>query len=262
MLGYATFQRQLQFGSLLAQQAFGHLRQFVAVALATNDGIQSGLLVLVVEIAIFILFVLFGLSRVGRYFLSKVVDDEDAYFILMILTMSLAAALASLIQLPDIVGAFLAGLAVNAAARDQPAEEKLNFFGEALFVLCFFIVTGFLINPPEFWRSITQNACLASAVLFALLAGKWIAAQIAGKAFGYSSLVRMTIRSLTLPQVAATIAAAIVAFNTFDSTGERLIGSELLNVLVLMVTTSILGPLLTERLIPRLLVSPHPAKAA
>lgn len=80
MLGYATFQRQLQFGSLLAQQAFGHLRQFVAVALATNDGIQSGLLVLVVEIAIFILVVLFGLSRVGRYFLSKVVDDEDAYF--------------------------------------------------------------------------------------------------------------------------------------------------------------------------------------
>lgn len=72
----------------------------------------------------------------------------------------------------------------------------------------------------------------------------------------------MTIWSLTLPQVAATIAAAIVAFNTFDSTGERLIGSELLNVLVLMLTTSILGPLLTERLIPRLLVSPHPAKAA
>ena len=73
----------------------------------------------------------------------------------------------------------------------------------------------------------------------------------------------MTIWSLTLPQVAATIAAAIVAFNTFDSTGERLIGSELLNVvLVLMVTTSILGPLLTERLIPRLLLSPRPAKAA
>lgn len=223
----------------------------------------SGLLVLVVEIAIFILVVLFGLSRVGRYFLSKVVDDEDAYFILMILTMALAAVLASLIQLPDIVGAFLAGLAVNAAARDQPAKEKLKFFGEALFVPCFFIVTGFLINPPEFWRSVTQNAGLASAVIFALLAGKWIAAQIAGKAFGYSSLARMTIWSLTLPQVAATIAAAIVAFNTFDSTGERLIGSELLNVvLVLMVTTSILGPLLTERLIPRLLLSPRPAKAA
>ena len=86
----------------------------------------SGLLVQVVEIALFILVVLFGLSRIGRYFLSRVVDDEDAYFSLMILVMALAAALASLIELPEIVGAFLAGLAVNAAARDQPAKEKIN----------------------------------------------------------------------------------------------------------------------------------------
>src|SRR5262249_191329 len=99
--------------------------------------------------------------------------------------------------------------------------------------------------------------------IFALLLGKWIAAQIAGRAFGYSSLARMTIWSLTLPQVAATLAATIVAFHTFDSAGQRLIGSELLNVvLVLMLTTSILGPLLSDRLIPRLLLRPHPAKAA
>jgi Kef-type K+ transport system membrane component KefB len=152
---------------------------------------------------------------------------------------------------------------VNATVRDQPAKEKVKFFGDALFVPCFFIVTGFLINPPVFWHSVTQNAGLASAMIFALLAGKWIAAQIAGKAFNYSSLARTTMWSLTLPQVAATLAATIVAFNTFDSTGHRLIGSELLNVvLVLMLTTSILGPLLAERLIPRLLLSVHPAKAA
>ena len=135
----------------------------------------------------------------------------------MILIMALAAALVSLIELPEIVGAFLAGLAVNAAARDQPAKEKIKFFGEALFVPCFFVVTGFLIDPLKIWHSVANSFGLASAVILALLAGKWIAAQTAGKIFGYPGIARMTMWSLTLPQVAATLAGTIVAFNTFDS---------------------------------------------
>ena len=60
--------------------------------------------------------------------------------------------------------------------------------------------------------------------------------------------------SLTLPQVAATLAAALVAFDTFDPAGQRLIDQRVLNaVLVLMLTTAILGPVLTERFAPRML---------
>jgi Kef-type K+ transport system membrane component KefB len=223
----------------------------------------AGFFVQVTEIGLFILLVLFGLSRLARYFLARVADDENAYFIFLVLIMAVAAILADFIQLPGIVGAFLAGLAVNAAARNQPAKEKLKFFGEALFIPCFFIATGFLIDPPQFWHSITANFALASAVIFALLAGKWIAAQIAGRTFGYSKAERMTMWSLTLPQVAATLAATIVAFHTFDTAGKRLIDSELLNVvLVLMLTTSILGPVLTEHFIPRIRTSLQPAKVA
>jgi Kef-type K+ transport system membrane component KefB len=216
-----------------------------------------------IEIAIFIPLILFGLSRLGAYFLRKVSDDEYAYFALMLLIMAVAAALSAVINLPGIVGAFLAGLAVNAAVHDQPAKEKLKFFGESLFIPIFFVVTGFLIDPREFYRSVTDNLVLAAAVILALLAGKWIAAQIAGRAFGYSPLARMTVWSLTLPQVAATLAAALVAFDTLDPTGQRLIDGRLLNVvLVLMLTTSILGPVLTEHFAPRMLPALRPAKAA
>jgi len=130
--------------------------------------------------------------------------------------MTIAAALAVVINLPGIVGAFLAGLAVNAAVHDQAAKEKLKFFGDSLFIPIFFVVTGFLIDPREFYRSIMDNLALAAAVILALLTGKWIAAQLAGRAFGYSPIARMTIWSLTLPQVAATLAATLVAFDTFD----------------------------------------------
>ncbi len=221
------------------------------------------LAVQLIEIAIFIPLVLFGLSRLGAYFLRKVSNEEDAYFVVMLLVMTVAAALAALINLPGIVGAFLAGLAVNAAVQDQPAKEKLKFFGESLFVPTFFVVTGFLIDPRAFYRSITDNFALTAAVIVALLAGKWIAAQIAGRAFGYPPMARMTIWSLTLPQVAATLAATLVAFNTFDPAHQRLIDDRLFNAaLVLMFTTSILGPVLTERFTPRMLPDLKPARAA
>jgi hypothetical protein len=58
---------------------------------------------------------------------------------------------------------------------------------------------------------------------------------------------------LTLPKVAATLAATIVAFDTVNAAGQRLIDVHLVNVvLVLMLTTSTIGPLLTQRLLPRM----------
>ena len=141
----------------------------------------SALAVQLVEITIFVPLILLGLSRLGAYLLRKVADDENAYFILMLAVMTVAAALAALISLPGIVGAFLAGLAVNAAVHDKPAKEKLKSLGDSLFIPIFFVVTGFLIDPREFYQSITDNLALASAVVLALLAGKRIAAQIAGR---------------------------------------------------------------------------------
>jgi Kef-type K+ transport system membrane component KefB len=126
-------------------------------------------------------------------------------------------------NLPGIVGTFLAGLAANVTVRDKPAKGKLEFFANSLFIPIFFIVTGFLIDPVLFFRSIVNNFALTSAVILALVVGKWLAAEIAGRAFHYASAARLTVWSLTLPQVAATLAAALVAYDTFNRAGQRLI---------------------------------------
>ena len=88
----------------------------------------------------------------------------------------------------------------------------------------------------------------------ALLAGKWIAAAVGARAFGYTPAARPTMWALTLLQVAATLAAAVVAFDPRIAAGQRMLDGTMLNaVLVLMLATSILGPLLTERFAPRML---------
>jgi Kef-type K+ transport system membrane component KefB len=215
----------------------------------------------IVEIAVFVPLILFGLSRVGTWILNKVGDDEDAYFVVMLVIVGVAGSMADAINLPAIVGAFLAGLAVNEATQNQPAKEKLEFFGNSLFIPCFFIATGFLIDPRNFVESIRSHFGLVLAIIGALFVGKGIAAGIAARLFGYTPAARKTVWSLTLPQVAATLAATLVGYNTFNTAGERLLNVEMLNVVfVLLVTTAVLGPVLTERFAPAMLSEAAPPR--
>ena len=225
----------------------------ICVSIYTTGFSPSALALLLAEIAGYIVLVLFGLSRIAAYVLKRVEDEEDAYFVLMLCIMAVAGVLADAIQLPGIVGAFLAGLAVNASARDKPASAKLDFLSKSLFIPIFFIVTGFLINPIEFVQAIFDNFPLIAGIIAALLVGKWLAAWIVSRTFGYSRDEQLTVWSLTLPQVAATLAATLVAHDTLGSAGQRLLDDRMLNVvLVLVLVTAILGPVLTERFAPRL----------
>ncbi|HEX3576280.1 MAG TPA: cation:proton antiporter [Rhodopila sp.] len=225
----------------------------VCVSIYTTGFSASGLALLLAEIVGYILLVLFGLSRLAGFVLRRLEDEEDAYFVLMLCIMAIAGVLADTIQLPGIVGAFLAGLAVNASARDKPASAKLAFLGKSLFIPIFFIVTGFLINPVTFVQGLYDNFLLVVGIIAALLAGKWIAAWSVGRAFGYSRDEQLTVWSLTLPQVAATLAATLVAHDTLGAGGQRLLDDHMLNVvLVLVLVTAIAGPVLTERFAPRL----------
>jgi Kef-type K+ transport system membrane component KefB len=231
----------------------------VCVSIYTIGFSPSGLALLLAEIIGYVALMVFGLSRFAAYLLKKVEDEEDAYFVLMLCIMIVAGVLADAIQLPAIVGAFLAG---NASAREKPASTELEFLGKALFIPIFFVTTGFLIDPADFVRDIIDNFPLVAGIVAALVVGKAIAAWVAGRAFGYTRDERMTIWSLTLPQVAATLAAALGAHETLGVGRRRLLDDHVLNaVLVLMLTTSILGPVLTERFAPRLAPA-HPKLTA
>jgi Kef-type K+ transport system membrane component KefB len=157
----------------------------ICVSTYTTGFSLAGLATQLVEIAIFVPLILFGLSRFGGYLLSKVEGYDEAYFVLMLGIMAIAGMIAELINLPGIVGAFLAGLAVNAAAQNRPAKTELEFFGKALFIPSFFIVTGFLIDPVRFGQSMVDNFPMVAGIIGALLIGKWIAATSVGRAFGY-----------------------------------------------------------------------------
>ena len=108
---------------------------------------------------------------------------------------------------------------------------------------------GFLIVAVA--QTVFGHFWLVAGMVAALILGKGIAAAISGRAFGYARHARLTMWALTLPQVAATLAATLVGYNTLNAAGERLLSGEIFNaVLVLLVVTSVLSTILTEAFTP------------
>jgi CBS-domain-containing membrane protein len=85
-------------------------------------------------------------------------------------------------------------------------------------------------------------------IVVALLGAKFLAAWIGGAVARYSRNERLLVWSLSIPQVAATLAAALAGYAAVNSAGQRLIDLPVIHaVLVLVLVTSILGPTLTQR---------------
>ena len=111
----------------------------------------------------------------------------------------------------------------------------------------FFVSIGFLIDVGDFIKALVEKPGLVVGIVGGLITAKFLAAQLTQRLFRYSRIQGHLIWSLSLPQVAATLATAIVAFQCKNAAGVRLIDVSVINtVLVLVVVTSILGPIMTE----------------
>lgn len=215
------------------------------------------------QLAIYVPVVLFGLSRAAHFLIQKFHASKEGQFLIMLLIVAIAAIGAEAIHLEGIIGAFLAGLAVNRAVERSKAKEELDFLGNALFIPMFFITIGYLIDVRVFFNTLVQNLGLACGIVATPVLAKWMASAVTQKGLGYSRDEGLIMWALSLPQVAATLAVALTAYQAKDASGYRLIDAPVLNsVLVLVVVTSVLGPVLTERYGKRMVAAAQDTPAA
>lgn len=228
------------------------------LVLAVCIGIHAGdfnpikFATLIGSLAVYTAVVLIGFDRAGREFFRRSGDEEGNQFLFILLAVFLAAVGAQAIGVEKIVGAFLAGLAVNDVVGNGPVKEKVVFVGSVLFIPIFFVDMGLLINLPAFIRSLTttQTLGLTIAVVLGLIGSKFIAAFLSAARYRYSWREMLVMWSLSLPQVAATLAATLVGYRA------GLLTEDLLNsVIVLMLVTATLGPVITARFARELIVT-------
>lgn len=220
----------------------------ICIGIHEGDFTAAKLITLLLSLIIYSAIVLFGFDWAGREFFRRTRNDEGNQFLFVLLAIFLSSLGAQLIGVEKIVGAFLAGLAVNDAVGEGPVKEKVIFVGSVLFIPIFFVDMGLLVDIPGFIKSLA-SIWLTVAVVLGLISSKFIAAWLAKVVYRYTWQEMLVMWSLSLPQVAATLAATLVGYRAGLLT-EAMLNS----VLVLMLVTATLGPLITSGMAPGLSV--------
>ncbi len=193
------------------------------------------------------IIVLVGFEQAGKKFFRHSGDDERNQFLFLLLSVFLTTLGAQIIGVSNIIGAFLAGLAVNDALDAGPVREKVIFVGSVLFIPIFFVDLGLMLDLHDFLN--LRTLAFTSLIIIGLITSKLLAAVIAKSFYHYNWQETLTMWSLSIPQVGQTLAATLVGYQA------GLLNATVLNtVIVLMLVTAVFGPWLTGRLAGNLTV--------
>lgn len=195
----------------------------------------------------FIPAIIFGFNWLGKKAFKHLTEDVAEQMVFLLFVVGFSAGVAELVNVEPIVGAFLAGLAVSRTLPDLGLRMQMDILGNILFIPSFFISLGILIDPVVVIETVRDHFMLVFAIVMTITITKLLAAWLAGSKFNYTSLEKILIGALMTPQVSSTLAVALVAYESLNSAGDRLIDGAILNsILVLMIVSSIAGTVATE----------------
>src|SRR5512134_1628752 len=214
---------------------------------AKTGGLSLGYFIqLFALLSIFTLVIILGLPRLGKFFFQRF-SGRAIEFQFVIVVLFVAALGAELIGVHEVVGAFLAGLAINATLpRHSPVTGHVLFIGESFFIPIFLLYSGMITNPLSFLED-GQTIVVALGVTVVAYVSKLIASWITARIFKYTRNEFWTAYGLSHAQAAVTIPTLVIGLSTglFDST--------LFNAAILMILlTSITSPLIVQRFAPNL----------
>lgn len=196
----------------------------------------------VVSVSIFLAVVFKALPAFASWFLSHSESDGVAEYTFVLASLFVSAALAQLAGLEPIIGAFLAGLALNQfLPESQPLANRLTFVADAIFTPFFLLSVGMLVDVGALAAG-AKTVLVLVGMIVTVLPAKFIAAWVTRRVFGYSREETWVMFGLSVPQAAATLAIALIGYRL------KLFDTALLNATIIVIlTTSTLGPWLVER---------------
>ncbi|GIV59324.1 MAG: hypothetical protein KatS3mg043_0413 [Rhodothermaceae bacterium] len=216
----------------------------LAVVVRTAEGALTPLFwfQMTVLLAAYMVGVLWGVPRLGRWFFQKVRSDGVFEFVFVLAVVFVCAFLATVAGVEPIIGAFLAGLALNRLVPEHsPLMNRTRFVGASLFIPFFLISVGMLVDVRVLVAG-TEAWTITGFMLGTVIMTKWLAAQATRPLFGYTADQAWMLFGLTVPQAAATLATVLVGYNA------GLFGDGVLNgTIVMMLATCMLGPWVAER---------------
>lgn len=195
-----------------------------------------------ISIVIFLLFMVFVVPRISRWFFKRLDSEKNSHFIYVLTIVFLCAFIAELAGLESIIGAFAAGLALNTLIpHTSSLMNRIEFVGNSLFIPFFLISVGMLIDVSVIFEGIDALWVAVVLTVVALL-GKWLASHFASKLLKYTRAQRNLIFGLSSAHAAATLAVILVGYNL------GIIDENILNgTIILILVTCLVASIITEK---------------
>ncbi|MFT3895619.1 MAG: cation:proton antiporter [Anaerolineales bacterium] len=186
----------------------------VVLGATSGTGITVGYFAqLVILLILFTGAIIFGLPRLGKFVFQKL-SGRAVEFQFVIVVLFVAAFTAELIGVHEVVGAFIAGLAVNSMLpRHSPVTGHVLFIGESFFIPLFLLHSGLITDPLTFLKS-PQTVIIALGVTLVAYVSKFIAAWITARIYKYTRSEFWTVYGLSHAQAAVTIPTLVIGLET------------------------------------------------
>jgi Kef-type K+ transport system membrane component KefB len=196
---------------------------------------------LLVALPLLIGLCFWGIPKLAKWVLKPESDALMPQFIFVLACLFVIASATLLLGIDSIVGAFIAGLALNSSVPlTSPLMKQIEFVSNSLFIPAFLISVGVLCNPQIFLTQ-PENLGLALLVVLSAVGAKAIAAWIAGQAFRYTVPEVMTMLGLTMSRAALVLVIALFGKNA------NILSEGLFNaIIVYIIVTCLVGPLITD----------------
>jgi Kef-type K+ transport system membrane component KefB len=212
---------------------------------------------LVGSLSIYGFVIFFGLPRIARWLFRRVGEDGNVQFAFVLAAVFLCAGAAHPAGVEPIVGAFLAGLALNRLIPHNGAlMNRIQFVGEAVFIPFFLISVGMLLDASVLFTGFSTWIIVIYMTVMVLVT-KFAAAEATRLFLRFEKAEARVVFSLTLAQAAATLAVVQVAYNVglFDKTVVN--GS-----IVMILVTCTISPMVMARYGPEVAKREAAAAAA
>ncbi|MBW1654227.1 cation:proton antiporter [Flavobacterium quisquiliarum] len=197
---------------------------------------------LTISLAIFSAIMFLVIPRIAKWFFKKLESEKHAHYIFVLSVVFFAAFLAEVAGVEPIIGAFVAGLALNPLIPHSSAlMNRIEFIGNSLFIPFFLISVGMLVDVSVILSGPTALIVAGTLSIVAIF-GKWIAAFFTQIVFKYTRTERQLIFGLSSAHAAATLAVILVGFKA------KILDENILNgTIILILITCIVASFATEK---------------
>ncbi|GAB7017236.1 cation:proton antiporter domain-containing protein [Halostagnicola bangensis] len=230
------------FGGILFTDTLA-LIVLAVVTGAIADGLSVWLFATIfVSLAILFGAVWFIVPPISRRFFQNFSQESYFEFLFVMVAIFASASLAEVLDISGILGAFVAGLALNRQIpQGGTLMNRIEFVGNAFFIPFFLLHVGMQVDVGIIFDGF-QTLEIAAVIIVVMVACKGAAAWLVSTVQGYTNNERNVIFGLSIGQAAAALAITLIGVDA------GLFGDEVLNAVVLMlVVTALVSPWLTER---------------